>query len=194
MYCPIYSYHTPIHILVYIHMHAVCCNVYGSYHTNVPMYGSNSNRTESNVYGVGYTLSYSSEMQMAGVSVLISPTASNILIRKRCGCSGDVFRCHCPEDVKCLVKLSDFDSVKTFQRKEFPGWHQEWWPYVQMSPEECEQVMGTPGYRAPEVCRLLNLDQHATQLGVQYWSNMSVCLLTRFLQPHSTRLLCRWHT
>lgn len=76
--------------------------------------------------------------------------ASNILIRKRCGCSGDVFRCHCPEDAKCLVKLSDFDSVKTFQRKEFPGWHQEWWPYVQMSPEECEQVMGTPGYRAPE--------------------------------------------
>ena len=52
------------------------------------------------------------------------------------------------------MKLSDFDSVKTFQGEELLAWHQEWWPYVGMSPEECEQVMGTPGYRAPEVCDL----------------------------------------
>jgi serine/threonine protein kinase len=134
---------------------------------------------------IGYTLSYSSEMQMADVSVfvLISPTASNILIRKRCGCSGGVFRCPCPEDAKCLVKLSDFDSVKTFQRKEFPGWHQEWWPYVRMSPEECEQVMGTPGYRAPEVCRLFNLNQHTTQLGVHHSTCPSVCLSVNTFSP-----------
>ena len=76
--------------------------------------------------------------------------ATNVLIKRRCGCV-DVFKCFCREDHKCLVKLADFDSVKPFQSKEFHGWHMEWWPYVRMSPEECEAVMGTPGYRAPEV-------------------------------------------
>ena len=90
-------------------------------------------------------------------STMCVPTASNILIKKRCGCSEGVFTCSCREEAKCQVKLSDFDSVQRFQSKEFLGWHQDWWPYVPLTPEECGRVMGTPGYRAPEVCDILIL-------------------------------------
>ena len=75
-------------------------------------------------------------------------TGSNILIKKKC-CCFDIFKCECRR--KCIVKLSDFDSVKQFKKNEFMRQYFEWNPYVCMSPDECEKVMGTPGYRAPEV-------------------------------------------
>ena len=77
--------------------------------------------------------------------------ASNILVKKRCSCA-DIFTCACPESDKCLLKLADFDSVKPFQPRVLARHCQEWKPYVPMSEEECGKVMGTPGYRAPEVC------------------------------------------
>ena len=83
----------------------------------------------------------------------IVTVASNVLLKYRCGC-GDVFRCVCPEDLKCLVQLSDFDSVKPFQWKEFVNEQKQeldWSLYVHMNSKECKEVMGTPGYRAPEV-------------------------------------------
>ena len=64
--------------------------------------------------------------------------------------------CECHDDDKCLVKLSDFDSVKPFPPLEVEDIATYWdrW-YIPMSPKECGDVMGTPGYRAPEVCVLL---------------------------------------
>lgn len=78
--------------------------------------------------------------------------ASNILVKRRCNCT-DIFSCVCPESGKCLVKLADFDSVKSFESRVFARLCQEWRPYVPMTEEECAKVMGTPGYRAPEVRR-----------------------------------------
>ena len=78
--------------------------------------------------------------------------ANNVLIRRRytCNCL-NIFQCECR--YKCQVKLADFDSVKQFE--VLLQYCQEWLPYIHMSPEECEKVMGTPGYRAPEVSGLV---------------------------------------
>jgi serine/threonine protein kinase len=75
--------------------------------------------------------------------------ASNVLIKRQCSC-GDILTCACPEEAKCLVELSDFDSVKRFSQRDFVSPYRDWWPFVSMSPSDCQSVMGTPGYRAPE--------------------------------------------
>ena len=75
-------------------------------------------------------------------------TASNILTEKRCNCH-DIIHCKCPQDMKCLVRLADFDSAKPIKSPIIP--QNRSLPFIPKTPDECGKVMGTPGYRAPEV-------------------------------------------
>ena len=76
-------------------------------------------------------------------------TAANILTEKQCNCR-DIIHCKCPQAMKCLVRLADFDSAKPIKSPMIPQ-NRSPLPYIPKTPDECGKVMGTPGYRAPEV-------------------------------------------
>ena len=71
---------------------------------------------------------------------------SNVLIGKcTCNCS-DFLYCTCPEDSKCQVWLSDFDSVMVTKQPR----KSSKMPVV-LDGVKRRMVFGTPGCRAPEV-------------------------------------------
>ena len=81
-------------------------------------------------------------------------TASNVLIHKTCNCA-DVFRCTCPQRYKYVVQIADFDSARSPSSSNQNVASIPEVPCVLKTSEECMKVMGTPGYRAPEVCHYI---------------------------------------
>ena len=71
-------------------------------------------------------------------------TASNIMIKMTCQCK--LLSCKCSS--KFLVKLGDFDSAGTVPGLGITE------PTDQIIKFSSILPLGTPGYRAPEVCRI----------------------------------------
>ena len=83
--------------------------------------------------------------------VISSLAAHNILIQYQCShnhATDSVFCC--TEEKRCSVKICDFDSVKGFRSSCYKA--DKTTPKTE---KEIDKVLGTKGYRAPEVSRVL---------------------------------------
>ena len=82
---------------------------------------------------------------------LLPLTVSNVLVRMDCSCQ-NALECQCHPSAKPCIQLADFDSVKkvsTLSPRAYQMYHE--FPVTQRTREMCGRVLGTPGYRAPEV-------------------------------------------
>ena len=80
----------------------------------------------------------------------LSYPVTNILVLCNCDCPS-VFLCQCSHD-KPSIKLGDFDSAKKVKTASPESYHFYGnFPVTRKVPEECARVLGTPGYRSPEV-------------------------------------------